>query len=72
MKLAKCKGIAFGKDPNKDIFFPGRGETPQEAIAAFCFECPVRKECDDYADRKGAKVGVWGGKRRTRENGSAE
>lgn len=70
MRKAACNGIAFRIDPSKDPFFPGRGETPQEAISAFCFVCSVKPECNDYADRNNAKTGVWGGVRRTRENGS--
>lgn len=70
MKMSACRGQAFGRNPDKDPFFPGRGETPQEAIAEFCFKCGVRPECKDYANRQNAKTGVWGGERRTRENGS--
>jgi hypothetical protein len=38
----------------------------------FCRLCSVKTECDDYATRKKINVGVWGGKRRTRdlENGA--
>lgn len=33
----------------------------------YCLACEVRKECNDYADRVGINVGVWGGKRRMRD-----
>lgn len=68
MKYALCRGQAFSQDREKDRFFPGRGETPLDAVATFCFDCIVKPQCNDFGDRVGAKTGVWGGKRRTRQS----
>jgi hypothetical protein len=66
MEKAACRGVANRKFVEGDPFFPGRGGTSDEAVLGYCIWCKVRRECDDYADRVDAKVGVWGGKRRTR------
>lgn len=69
MKLAACKGKAPLRDADgetNDSFFPNRGSTSQEAVLRYCLHCEVREECDEYADRLDIKVGIWGGKRRTR------
>lgn len=66
MARASCRGM----DP--DLFFPARGESPQDAIAV-CATCPVRRHCLDYALATGMKHGIWGGtselqRRRLRRN----
>lgn len=66
MEKAACRGTASKGSAQVDPFFPGRGGTSEDAILGFCIKCKVRKECNDYADRIDAKVGIWGGKRRTR------
>jgi hypothetical protein len=71
MTKAACRGEAF-KSSSRDIFFPKRGETSEEAILKFCFACDVRDDCEQYADHIGAQVGVWGGKRRTRSTHGSE
>jgi hypothetical protein len=71
MDKAACKGQAF-KSNKKDLFFPKRGETSEDAIIKFCFACVVKDECEQYADEIGAQVGVWGGKRRTRSTHGSE
>lgn len=67
MKLALCKGTPTGEDDEKkkkkDLFFPDRGETAEMAMK-ICLDCTVKTECNSYADKIGATVGVWGGKRR--------
>lgn len=70
MKDSACRSVAFIRNSQKDIFFPGRGETPEMAISKFCFICTVKTECNDYADRNNAKTGIWGGVRRIRKDGS--
>jgi hypothetical protein len=46
-----------------DIFFPSK-ENDTDAVVSYCVRCPVRKECDDKADRIGATHGIWGGRKR--------
>jgi hypothetical protein len=45
------------------MFFPPPGKE-DEAIANYCFNCTVRAQCKDKADRLGIDIGVWGGERR--------
>jgi WhiB family redox-sensing transcriptional regulator len=54
MKSAACRGMG------PDLFFPGRGKSPQE-VQAICASCPVRDRCDDYAERTRPDGGIWGG-----------
>lgn len=42
------------------LFFPGQGESPQEAKNV-CASCPVRAECLEYALVTRQIFGVWGG-----------
>jgi WhiB family redox-sensing transcriptional regulator len=51
---ANCLGV----DP--DLFFPGRGESTQEA-KAICAGCVVRDECLEQALARPEKFGIWGG-----------
>lgn len=59
---AACRGM----DPK--LFFPGRGESSEEARAA-CAKCPVVADCLSHALKTRQGYGVWGGlserKRRT-------
>lgn len=48
-----------------DVFFPGKGDSQKEA-KAICARCPVRVQCDDYANRTNSTYGIWGGKIRHR------
>lgn len=41
-------------------FFPGQGETADEALQV-CGRCLVRAECLDYALTEGIRHGIWGG-----------
>ena len=41
-------------------FFPARGESVREAKAV-CAQCPVRRECLEFALRLKVAHGVWGG-----------
>lgn len=50
---AACRGM----DPS--LFFPGRGDSVQEAKNV-CKGCPVREKCLDYAISN-REVGIWGG-----------
>jgi WhiB family redox-sensing transcriptional regulator len=47
-------------DPGPDPFFPGRGQSHEEAQAC-CTGCEVRSECLEYALDNGINHGVWGG-----------
>lgn len=52
---AACREV---DDPS--IFFPTRGETTEPAKAV-CERCLVRKECLEFALRRGINQGVFGG-----------
>ena len=43
-----------------DLFFPDVRDTARLA-KRICGECPVQKECLDYAISAGEEYGVWGG-----------
>lgn len=51
---ARCAGAP------REIFFPERGESTRAALA-LCRECPVRKECLEYALAAPERFGIWGG-----------
>lgn len=59
---AACRGV------NPELFFPsstGNGARQQVAEAArVCADCPVARECAEYADSQGIPHGVWGGRSR--------
>ena len=72
MLRSACRGAAYKAVGKRDVFFPGRGETSEEAITKFCIYCKVRPECKQYADDHDIEVGIWGGERRNRSNGKAD
>lgn len=51
---AACRGL----DPG--LFFPEIGETAAEA-KAICAQCPVARQCLDFALVNAETEGVWGG-----------
>ena len=59
MVSAKCRGM----DP--EVFFPSAtgvaGRQQVAKAAAVCAACPVRVECQEYADANEESCGVWGG-----------
>lgn len=68
---AACRGL------NPELFFPGKGEKADEAIAV-CEACPVTHECiaEGLALPSGADMGIRGGlyasqRRELRKAGSA-
>jgi WhiB family redox-sensing transcriptional regulator len=61
MRHAKCR------DLDNEMFFVRRGSRPTDAIK-LCNNCPVIKNCDDYADENQISDGVWGGKNRNKMN----
>jgi WhiB family transcriptional regulator, redox-sensing transcriptional regulator len=64
VEQAACRG-----QPTS-LFFPEKGQHAREAIKRFCENCPVRRECFDYARRTRTEHGVWGGKIRDRKSQS--
>jgi len=53
IEKAKCRGT----DP--DLFFPERGESTKEAKSV-CRDCPIKRECLEYAVQGVEKFGIWG------------
>lgn len=53
-ELAACHGL------DTALFFPGQGESVDEARAV-CSGCVVRSECAAYALDSGQRFGIWGG-----------
>ena len=52
------------RDADPELFFGLSPHGPDTIAAlAYCSVCPVRAECQEYADTSGA-VGVWGGQHR--------
>ncbi len=51
---ARCKGW----DP--EIFYPDRG-VPSASAKAVCRECPVQRDCLEYALSRDERFGIWGG-----------
>ncbi len=52
-----CRGVST------ELFFP-RANTPRgqvERAQGFCFACPLRAECLDYAMSAPSIDGIWGG-----------
>lgn len=68
MEDAECRGL------NPKMFFPERGELVSEEARAVCGECPVQRECLEYALATKERDGVWGGKsgRQRRDMRAAE
>jgi len=54
-RLALC----FGKDPN--FFFPNHGTNEERQNRKFCWPCPVRQDCLNWALETNQKDGIWGG-----------
>ena len=55
MERAACKGM------DVTIFVPERGGDTHRAKLV-CAGCPVRNECDEYAQDDPSIQGVWGGR----------
>lgn len=59
VERARCRGM------DVELFFPiGTGEAAQaqaDRAKRVCAECPVRRECLEYALSSGADDGIWGG-----------
>jgi WhiB family redox-sensing transcriptional regulator len=57
-------------DADPELFFPEtrgaglRHGRPAQPALAVCAGCPVRAECDGYAESLGKPDGIWGGRRR--------
>ena len=43
-----------------EMFFPNKAQVPHRAIK-ICDQCPVIRECLDYALKTRQDYGVWGG-----------
>jgi WhiB family redox-sensing transcriptional regulator len=54
------QGACVGVDA--EVFFPSRGENDKaEEARKYCWACPVRSQCLEYALANGEKFGMWGG-----------
>lgn len=53
------------RDRDPDLFFPegtaGPALSQADQAKLVCQSCPVRKQCLDFALRKGVDHGIWGG-----------
>lgn len=60
--------------PDKDAWFPSRGES-NEPAKTVCFGCLVKSECLAFALEENISFGIWGGmttrERRARRNAEA-
>lgn len=65
MEQARCRKIDLPPQERVDLFFPYRG-TSQKVAKACCRLCPVKVECEAYAQSTKSTYGVWGGKIRVR------
>lgn len=65
MRNAACRHTA-----TPDIWFPpSRGQTPETVRAKrICRDCPVQTRCNDYADALDIPFGIWGNRRRGRDD----
>ena len=54
-KDARCRGM------NTNDFFPEVGANTVGFLRKFCDECPVVRECLDFAIENTMDYGVWGG-----------
>jgi WhiB family redox-sensing transcriptional regulator len=52
---ARCRGL------NTNDFFPEVGTNTVGFLRKFCLECPVARECLDFAIENSMDYGVWGG-----------
>ena len=56
MEDASCSQV----DP--DLFFPEQGSAADAARACkICADCPVQRQCLEFAVKTGTRWGVWGG-----------
>lgn len=55
MGKAACRGC----DP--DLWFPERGQDSSQAKKICDEQCPVERECLEYAVKNNILVGIWGG-----------
>ncbi|KAF4406408.1 MULTISPECIES: WhiB family transcriptional regulator [Streptomyces] len=54
------------RDADPDLFFPigttGPALRQEEAAKAVCADCPVARQCLEWAMEVGQESGVWGGR----------
>ena len=64
-EINKAGGVPCEKYPN--LWFPEDFEDPevrhQATVVAkgFCYECPIKTQCFEYALETRQKHGIWGG-----------
>ena len=70
---AACRG------PETALFFPPNSaerkedrDAREQRAKAICHECPVRRECLDYALGVGEMHGIWGGLNEAERRGLLE
>lgn len=62
---ARCRTLDIPVAERVALFFPVRGSSQKEAKAC-CSQCPVKAECDAYAEVSHSFYGIWAGKARQR------
>jgi WhiB family redox-sensing transcriptional regulator len=48
-------------DADPDMFFECRGRDAAKPAKAICADCPVQRDCLDYALDEHIVFGIWGG-----------
>lgn len=64
MKRAACHGKLPASPGDPDIFFPANRAEEAEAVGSYCLGCPVKDECDAWAEEMKTQHGIWGGRKR--------
>jgi hypothetical protein len=62
---ALCHQLACDGSASLNAWFAPDGTDVQSDAVAACFDCPVRKECLEWACTAKIQHGVWGGQPRT-------
>lgn len=61
--IEEAPAIPGCQTTDPEIFFPDQDESlgTYNIAKQMCFECPVQKQCLDYAMKTNQLFGVWGG-----------
>lgn len=55
-----AKAACGGRTDLERLFFPEKG-VPTSIAKALCAQCPVKRECLDFALETDQRFGIWGG-----------